>query len=221
VLRRYCDIALGGLGLKILRANMNDTDIFSERELDFGACCYYSEDRSFRYFFEINGREATLFTNTDQYISETIEEFLFYSGFIVSIKDEHGHVLAERTQSRPYLLEILKIQPSQFYISEKKLESCKKWIKTYEEIFIPIVIKDDKVISLDGHTRLRAALDLEYTSVLVYPDEYDDYIFSFADEAIKRKIFKVSDMEIVSDEEYTLKWHKYCDEFFACAAASQ
>ena len=201
--------------MKIIRADLNDTDIFSRSELDFGACCFFSEDRNCKYFFAINGQGATLFTDADKYISEAIEEFLFYSGFILSIKDKHGCILAARTPSQPYLLEISKIQPSQFYINERKLESCKKWIKKTEDIFIPIAIKDDKNISLDGHTRLRAALDLGYTSVFVYPDEHDDVIFYFSDEAIRRQIYSVSDMELVSDEEYKLKWNKYCDDLFA------
>ena len=200
--------------MEIIRAELKDTDIFSAGELNFGACCFFTEDRAFRYFFEINGREATLFTDTDKYISQAIEEFLFYSSFILSVKDKDNRVLVTRTQNQPYLLEISKIQPSQFYINEKKLESCKKWIKSHEDIFIPIVIRNDKIISLDGHTRLRAALDLGYTSVFVYHDEYNDIIFYFVDEAVRRNVYSVSDMELVSDEEYGAKWNKYCNDLF-------
>lgn len=201
--------------MKIVRAGMNDTDIFTKDELHFGACCFFTEDRAFRYFFEINGQEATLFTNGNPYINEAIEEFLFYSSFVLSVKDEHGRILATRTQNQPYWFEISSIQPSQFYINEKKLEGCKKWIKGPEDIYIPIAVRDNKVISLDGHTRLRAALDLGYTSVLVYPDAYDDTIFLFVQEAIRRKIHSVSDMELVSADAYALKWNKYCDDLFA------
>ena len=200
--------------MKIIRAEIDDTDLFSESELDFGACCFFTEDRVYKYFFEINGQEATLFANTTKYVNEAIEEFLFYSSFIISIKDKDGCVLITRTPNQPYFLEISKIQPSQFYINEKKLESCKKWIERPEDIFIPIIIKYGKNILLDGHTRLRAALDLGYTSVFVYPDEYDDTIFYFVDEALKRQIYNVSDMELVSDDEYRLKWNKYCDDLF-------
>lgn len=200
--------------MEIIRAGYNDTDIFSKSDLVFGACCFYSKDRAFKYLFKINGREATLYANTKQYVSEAIEEFLFYSGFVTLIKDENGSLLLEKPQIQPYLLEILQIQPSQFYINEKKLECCKKWVTSHEDILIPIVIKDDKCISLDGHTRLRAALDLGYKSVYVYPDEYDDYIFRFVDEAIGRNINDVSHMEVISEDEYKIKWDKFCDGFF-------
>lgn len=204
--------------MKIIRANAYDTDIFSKKELDFGACCFYSEDRALKYFFEIKGRDATLYTNVipceNQFLQEAIDNFLFYSGFIVTIKDTDGNILRENPQNKPYLHEILKIQPSQFYINEKKLIDCKKWIKSYEDIFVPIVIKDGISISQDGHTRLRAALDLGFTSVYAYQEDYSEHIFHFTNEAKRRGINSISDMEILSDEDYVLKWHKYCDDYF-------
>ena len=200
--------------MEIIRAGLNDTNIFNENELSYGACCFFTEDRTCKYYFKINGREATLYANTDKYIPQAVEEFLFYSGFITLIKNEVGNKLFSRTQDEPYLCEIEKIQPSQFYINEKKLENVKKWIKSQEDIYIPIVIKNEQIISLDGHTRMRAALDLGYTSVYVYLDDFDDYIFRFANEALKRRISNVCDMELVTDEEYKIKWHKFCDNFF-------
>jgi len=200
--------------MKIVRAGLNDTDIFSKDELDYGACCFFTEDKTARYFFKIKGREATLFSSTEQYITQAIDEFLFYSGFVLSVKDRDGRNLITRTQNEPYLHEISKIQPSQFFINEEKLYSCKKWIKGIEDIFIPIVIKDGRSISLDGHTRMRAAFDLGYKSVYVYLDEYDETIFHFADEAIRRKVNNVADMELVSDDEYKVKWDKFCDDLF-------
>jgi len=193
--------------MKILRAEHND--------LYAGACCFFSEDKAHKYFFEINGREATLRTNTNQYIAQAIEEFLFYSGFVTIIKDKDGNILHNRTIPQPYWLEIAKIQPSQFYINQQKLNSCKKWIKSPQDIFIPIAIKDDKAISLDGHTRLKAAIDFGYTSVLVYPDDYDDTIFHFVDEAVRRKISSAYDMEVINSDEYKTKWDKFCDDLFS------
>lgn len=200
--------------MKIIRAETNDTDLFSVQELSHGACCFFTEDRISRYFFEIKGREATLFTNTEQYIREAIDAFLFYSGFLTSVQDANGKTLATRTPNKPYLCEVSKIQPSQFYVNQKKLENCKKWIKSHEDITIPIVRKDGKTISLDGHTRLRAALDLGYPSVYVYLSDYDETIFHFVDEAVRRGICRAADMELVSEEDYRLKWDRFCDDLF-------
>jgi hypothetical protein len=199
--------------MKIIRAEINDTDMFNKNELIYGVCCFYTEDRLCRYFFEINGRGATLHSNTEKYITQAIEEFLFYSGFVVSIKDRYENILFTKTCDEPYLYEIRKIQPSQFYVSESKLDNAKKWIKSYRDIFIPVVIKDGRTVSLDGHTRMKAAEELGYTSVYVYPDDYNECIFGFVNEAIKRRIHSVSDMKIVPDDEYKIKWDQFCDEF--------
>lgn len=198
--------------MKIIRAEINDKDIFSEEELKYGACCFFTEDRSNKYFFKIKGQESILYTSSKIYIDEAIDEFLFYSGFITLIKNSEGNILKERKIDM-YLLKISEIQPSQFYINEKKLANCKQWIIEQRDIMIPISTMDGKTVSLDGHTRLRAALDLGYDSVYVYNEACDDYICYFVEEAIKRKVFSVYDMDIVDDEEYKLKWHKFCNEF--------
>lgn len=200
--------------MKIIRAGYDDTDMFSKEELDSGACCFFTEDKSHTYFFEIRGREAILFSNDAQYIRQVIDEFLYFSSFIHVIKDKYGRILAENSTKEPYLLELSHIQPSQFYINERKLESCKKWIKSPKDIILPICIKDGKSILLDGHTRLRAAADLGYPSVYVYCDDYDETIFHFVDEAIKRKVYTVMDMELLGDEDYKVKWDQFCDDLF-------
>jgi hypothetical protein len=200
--------------MKIIRAGLDDTDIFSKDELEFGACCFFSEDKSCRYFFQIKGREAKLFTNTTKHIPQAIDEFLFYSGFVTAIKDERGNTLISRTPGEPFLCEVTKIQPSQFYINEAKLDNCKKWITKPDDIFIPIALQDNAIISLDGHTRMKAALELGYDSVYVYHDEYDEGIFRFVNEAVKRQIRTVADMKIISNEEYRIKWDGFCDTLY-------
>ena len=176
---------------------------------------FLSSDKLCTYAFEIKGFEAILFANTDKHIPEVIEKFLFYSGFISRIVDENSVLLYEKEQDKPYLYELAKIQPSQFYVSRAKLESVKKWIKSNKDIMIPVLIKDGQAISLDGHTRMKAAAQLSYTHVYIYPDEYDNSIFDFVEEAKKRHIYSVFDMEILDSKDYELKWDKFCDDFFA------
>ena len=200
--------------MEIIRANARDRDIFTEDELAFGGCCFCTEDRVHRFFFEINGREAVLHSGA-AFVDAAIDEFLFYSGFITTIRDGNGNVLRERKLSEPYLCGIMKIRPSQFYISEDKLAACKKWIKSREDVYIPVLIRNGETIAQDGHTRLRAALDSGFEAVYVYEEEYDPAIMHFVDEAGKRGIKSVADMEILSEEEYKLKWHKYCKDYFA------
>lgn len=201
--------------MNIIRAELDDTDLFDRKQLDNGACCFYTEDKSSKYYFEIIGQNAILHTDENQFIDEVINEFLFYSGFITTIHDSSGQLLKERSIGKLDLMQITNIQPSQFYVNERKLINCQKWIKKQKDIIIPIAIINDKIVSLDGHTRLRAALYLGYSHAYIYQEDYDDCIIHFVNEAVKRNIANVTDMAIISDEEYKLKWHKYCDDFFA------
>ena len=45
--------------------------------------------------------------------------------------------------------------------------------------------------------------------------EYDETIFHFVNEAIKRNINSVYDIEIISNESYEIKWNKFCDDLFS------
>jgi len=200
--------------MDIIRAGFGDIDLFNHEQLERGACCFYSSDRLNKYFFEINGQEAVLHTNSLLHIDEAIDTFLFYSGFISRIKSPGGRLLRERVPSPLIELEVQKIQPSQFYINKQKLDNCKKWIQSQSDIMIPISNINGKIVSLDGHTRLRAAADLGYQRIYTYHDDCDDYIAAFAKEAIHRNILSVYDMEVLFDSEYSLKWHKFCDDFF-------
>ena len=119
-----------------------------------------------------------------------------------------------RQISEPYLYEIRKLQPSQFYINESKLAACKKWIKAQGDIFVPVGFIEGKAILLDGHTRVRAAIDLGYEKIFVYHDEHDEHIRDFVEEAMRRGIRSVFDMEIIGDEEYRVSWYGFCDEYF-------
>lgn len=202
--------------MNIKRADTNDADIFCPQQLAYGACCFYTEDRLNQYFFEIKGQEAVLHTNPaiSHFIDAAIDEFLFYSNFIHRVKAPNGHVLREQGLVDLCQIEINKIQPSQFYVSEAKLASCKKWIKAPEDIKIPITVLEGRIIALDGHTRLRAAADLGFGHVYTYVDYCGEYICQFVVEANKRGVFDVLGMEILSEGEYEQKWHKFCDEFF-------
>ena len=113
-----------------------------------------------------------------------------------------------------YLCEISKIQPSQFYINKKKLAKCKEWIKSHEDIVIPIAVIGGRTVALDGHTRLRMALEMGFVDVYVELEEHDKCYHFFVDETIKRGIKSVHDMETISDADYEVKWNKFCKEYF-------
>ena len=74
--------------------------------------------------------------------------------------------------------------------------------------------KDERYVSLDGHTRLSVAVDRGYTSVKGFLADGGDWVQNFVHEALLRGILTPYDMQVLSHSEYDLKWNKFCDELF-------
>ena len=73
----------------------------------------------------------------------------------------------------------------------------------------------DRYISLDGHTRLYYAVMQGWESVRAVTEASDEWVYRFVEEARKRNIHTPMDLIPVSHDEYTEKWDRFCDAFFA------
>ena len=117
-------------------------------------------------------------------------------------------------------LRINDLQPSQFYISEEKIDNIKKWFNPQDlSNFEPIPIKelDGQVVITDGHTRLVVALPSGLDSVPLVWDEDElnwDMYRECVRECKKLGITSPSNLltRIISKDEYDIKWNKWCDE---------
>lgn len=120
-------------------------------------------------------------------------------------------------------LTIRDLQPSQFYISNEKIENIKKWfdpkdLSNFESI--PIKQLDGEIVITDGHTRLVVALLSGLESVPLIWDEDDlnwDMYRECVKECKKQGILSPINLlkRIVSKEEYDIKWNKWCDKMQA------
>ena len=116
-------------------------------------------------------------------------------------------------------LVLTDLQPSQFYISEKKLRDIENWFNPKDlSGFEPIPIKllDGKLVMTDGHTRAVAAIKAGLDSVpLVWDeDELDEDMYRACVSACQEQnILSPADLltRIISEEEYKEKWDKWCD----------
>ena len=116
-------------------------------------------------------------------------------------------------------LVLTDLQPSQFYISEKKLRDIENWfdpkdLSGFEPI--PIKLLDGKLVMTDGHTRAVAAIKAGLDSVpLVWDeDELDwDMYRACVSACQEQNILSPADLltHIISEEEYKEKWDKWCD----------
>lgn len=116
-------------------------------------------------------------------------------------------------------LKLRELQPSQFYISEKKLSDVGNWFNSNDLAgFEPIPVKmlDDSLVITDGHTRAVAALlaGLESVPLIWDNDELDWKMYRrCVEECRMRGIHSPEDLleRIISEADYHEKWHKWCD----------
>ena len=116
-------------------------------------------------------------------------------------------------------LKLKDLQPSQFYISEKKLREVEAWLDPADlSAFAPIPVKllDGLPVMTDGHTRAVAALRAGLEAVPLCWDE-DDMDWDMYRACVKacRERSVVSPLDrpgrILSAEEYREKWDAWCD----------
>lgn len=120
-------------------------------------------------------------------------------------------------------LTIKDLQPSQFYISEKKLSQLGSWFDAKDLssfAAIPVKLLDGIPVMTDGHTRAVAALRAGLESVPLVWDEDDldwEMYRRCVEECRRRGIFSPYDLlgTVVSEEEYHEKWDGWCDRMQA------
>lgn len=116
-------------------------------------------------------------------------------------------------------LRLLDIQPSQFYLSEKKIHNIKSWFNKADlSNFEPIPIKElnGRIIFTDGHTRAWVAYTqgLETVPLVWDEDDLDWEAYQMCvDACAERRVYTVADFEgrILSELSYKEKWNGWCD----------
>ena len=126
-------------------------------------------------------------------------------------------------------LTLSDLQPSQFYVSEKKLRAVESWFDPADlSVFRPIPVKliDGLPVMTDGHTRAAAALRAGLAAVPLVPetDELDWDMYRACVKACReRRVFSPADLlsRIVPEEDYRLLWDRWCDRMQAAVIQSR
>ena len=156
----------------------------------------------------IRGKDPSVF-------AELIETFRFHAPHIGRFYSETGSPVASFPAPEILEVDLDNIQPSQFFVDEEKLAAVRSFIHQPEDVIIQVIPHGDRFISLDGHTRLYAAVQDGFPSVKAVISETDDWVWPFVREAEKRKILSPRDLILLSHNEYEVRWNQYCDSVFA------
>lgn len=146
---------------------------------------------------------------------DIIEAFRLHAGQISKFYDEAGTLIKEYPPRETFEIEIESVQPSKFYINSAKLAAVETFVDNAELVAIPVLQgeKEGEYIAADGHTRLYCAKAKMGNTVRAYYAEENGALREFAAQAKQRGIHSVSDMQIITPEEYAQKWDAYCKAF--------
>lgn len=164
------------------------------------------------YAFQVLDQNTCRVTFSNiNYLNEAMEEFRFFAGHVSCFVDQKGHILKEYEQVSFFDMRLEEIYVSQFYVSEEKVKRLLPYIN---EFLIPVTKIDGKIVSLDGHTRMKIAQLKGISHVSCYFEDAGNYAKDFMEEAQRRGIFHVFDMPLLPKQEYEEKWHRFCDDYF-------
>ena len=166
------------------------------------------------YEVEIISDFEAIIRGSNKYLKDIIEEFRYYAEHIWKFYNEKKECVAEYAPLEVFDIEIIKIQPSQFYVDIEKKAAVSDFINNPQDIVIPLVKRNENYVSLDGHTRLSVAIDRGFKCVKGFITDGGNWVDVFVNEAMKRGIKTPYDMKVLEHEEYDVKWNKFCDELF-------
>lgn len=165
---------------------------------------------------EITGeRTAVIRCGANADIDALIEEFRFFAEHITQFYDGEGNLIRQMGDIELFELDMDRIQPSQFYVSEEKLTAVASFVRSGQDVIVPLNVYGDRFISMDGHTRLYLAAQMGIKRVQGFITRANDDVRWFAEEAARREIHAPADLAVLSAAEYAEKWNKFCDDYFA------
>ena len=198
--------------MEIKRVTDYNNPIFSQIVLNQRGAFLIDEEP---YEIEIISSDSALVRGKNrENFKKLIEYFRYYSPHILNYFDENDKKIISFEKKPVLTLEVDKIQPSQFYIDEDKVNALKDFIKNSKDIVIQVVKSNDGYICVDGHTRLFIAFLKNFKTVLAIETEFEDDTNYFVSQAKKRNIFTIKDLKLVSHSDYKKLWIDFCNSYF-------
>ena len=168
---------------------------------------------------EITGADSAIVRADPARRAALIDTFRFYAEHVVRFFDGKGAPVASFSPVTRFAAPLDAIQPSQFFVDADKLAAVAGFIHAPEDIVVPLVPRDGRFVSLDGHTRLALAVARGWDAVTGFVTRGDDWLEVFVREAERRGVRSPRDLSVLPHAEYVEKWDRYCDAVFARSAA--
>ena len=115
---------------------------------------------------------------------------------------------------------IKNLQPTQLYLSEKKLKAIQNLYQSAETFNmdpISVLSFGDRLLITDGHHRAYQALLAGQNTISAEWDKDggDELYDLYAQACEEKKIYSILDLKnhILAQDEYEAKWYNWCDGF--------
>jgi len=222
--------------LKYEKSFLHSTAIIAAEEDKIKAVLEY-EIKSLKYAELVNFQ---IIENCDESLAfkKLIEEIIYWNPYLSKIiyNDEKYKIREEILKDGGFIknknwtkiidngIEVFKvnikdIKPEQLAVDKVKLERVNSWISCPEDVVVTCINIDDRIVSIDGHSRLVSAFLKGFSYVYGYY-EIDNVDLKFFKTCInwceQKGIFSVEDLtkRVVSPKEHEEIWIKRCREYF-------
>lgn len=154
-----------------------------------------------------------IYSEQNNFISK---ETLVYCGF----RKNSTWLLETNSVIKVFKIDIEEITPEQLTINKEKLERVNSWIQNPEDIIVSCVKLGDKLVSIDGHSRLVAAYNKGFKYVYAY-EEIDNVDVEFYKTCIEwcreQNILTIQDLafRVVTPEGHERQWINRCQAYFS------
>lgn len=235
---------LAGEEMKICRVRIEDKKYIENEESFIHNTAFIARDNSvisvFEYKIKTHQKAEIInfkfFKDCDEgkILSEFIDELKYWNPYISLIECKEGIIDSQLLKSLNFIknhiwkheirgaLKVFKINideivPEQLTVDEEKIKKALKWIKSPEDIVISCVKINNKIVCIDGYTRLVAAYNKGFKYVYGYYEETDDT--EFYEVCLKwceaEKITSIKDLSnrIVSPKEHEKLWINRCKNY--------
>jgi len=166
--------------------------------------------------FEITSTDSAIVSaEKDIPLDEVIIDFRYYAEHITKFYDTKHNLVKEFPSIELIDVEITDIMPSQFYVNHNKLEAISSFIKTGDDVVVPLSLYSGRYLLHDGHSRLFCANAQGIKKVKGFIIKNNPLLLAFAEEGKNRNIHHIRNLEAVSNEEYEVKWNQFCNEFIS------
>lgn len=227
------------------RAKENDAHLFRyQQSISHNTALIASEDQKAVSVFEYEIKSLEEAEIINFKIIESCKENIVFKGFIDEImywnpylksliyKEERDIIDPEALRSSGFIknslwlldtqtnieafkIDINDIAPAQLTVDEEKFKRVAQWIEKPEDIVICCVRIGDKIVSIDGHSRLVAAYNRGFGYVYAF-FETDNSSFEFFRTCLgwceEQGIFSIKDLaeRVVSPSEHERIWVNKC-----------